>query len=145
MKRSHILKQTCSWKLQVCLSMCDLFVTSNFWKPRMSVKTLKILVKLAFLSKGSSVNFASNTKRINQLKFPLKSSENQFNHHPRTFVHLFLLPLFSQILSFSPSQFMVKYGAYQDIVHSGRFFWQSTSYIILSFTIPTLLFHILLL
>ena len=23
-KRSHILKQTCSWKLQVCLSMCDL-------------------------------------------------------------------------------------------------------------------------
>ena len=28
-KRSHILKQTCSWKLQVCLSTCDLFVTTR--------------------------------------------------------------------------------------------------------------------
>ena len=25
-KRLHILKQTCSWKLKVCLSMCDLSV-----------------------------------------------------------------------------------------------------------------------
>ena len=28
-KRSHRLKQTCSWKLQVCLSLCDLFVTTR--------------------------------------------------------------------------------------------------------------------
>ena len=28
-KRSHILKQTCSWKLQVCLNMCHLFVTTR--------------------------------------------------------------------------------------------------------------------
>ena len=28
-KRSHILKQTCSWKLQVCLSMYDLSVTTR--------------------------------------------------------------------------------------------------------------------
>ena len=28
-KRSHILKQTFSWKLQVCLSMCDIFVTTR--------------------------------------------------------------------------------------------------------------------
>ena len=28
-KRSHILKQTWSWKMQVCLSMCDLFVTTK--------------------------------------------------------------------------------------------------------------------
>ena len=28
-KRSHILKQTYTWKLQVCLSMCDLFVTTG--------------------------------------------------------------------------------------------------------------------
>ena len=26
--RSHILKQTCSWKLEVCLSMCDLSVNT---------------------------------------------------------------------------------------------------------------------
>ena len=25
-KRSHLLKQTCSWKLQFCLSVCDHFV-----------------------------------------------------------------------------------------------------------------------
>ena len=28
-KRSHILKKTCSWRLQVCLSMCNLFVTQE--------------------------------------------------------------------------------------------------------------------
>ena len=28
-KRSHILKQTCSCQPQVCLSMCDLFVTTK--------------------------------------------------------------------------------------------------------------------
>ena len=28
-KRSHILKQTCSWKVQACLIMCDLFVTAR--------------------------------------------------------------------------------------------------------------------
>ena len=28
-KRSHILKQTCSWKLRVCLIICDLFVTTR--------------------------------------------------------------------------------------------------------------------
>ena len=36
-KRSHIIKQTCSWKLQVCLSMCDLSVDTctkglNQWR-----------------------------------------------------------------------------------------------------------------
>ena len=25
-KRSHMLKQTCSWKVQICLSMCDFLV-----------------------------------------------------------------------------------------------------------------------
>ena len=36
-KRSHILKQTCSWYLQVCLSMCDLSVTTRYLrvKPRL--------------------------------------------------------------------------------------------------------------
>ena len=29
-KRSTILKQTCSFQLQVCLSMCDLFVTTRY-------------------------------------------------------------------------------------------------------------------
>ena len=28
-KRSHVLKQSCSFQLQVCLSMCDLFVTTR--------------------------------------------------------------------------------------------------------------------
>ena len=28
-KRSHIFKQTCNFQLQVCLSVCDLFVTTK--------------------------------------------------------------------------------------------------------------------
>ena len=35
-KRSHILKQTYSWKLQVCLSMCDLLVDTRYQRVKTS-------------------------------------------------------------------------------------------------------------
>ena len=38
-KRSHMLKQTCSWKLQVCLSMSDFFLPPD-------IKDLKCMVNL---------------------------------------------------------------------------------------------------
>ena len=31
-KRSHILKQTCNWKMQVCLSMCELLMDTKYWR-----------------------------------------------------------------------------------------------------------------
>ena len=31
-KRSHILKETCSFELQVCLSICDFFVTTRHYR-----------------------------------------------------------------------------------------------------------------
>ena len=36
-KRSYILKQTCSFQLQVCLSMCDLFVTTRHYRVKMQI------------------------------------------------------------------------------------------------------------
>ena len=36
-KRSHILKPSCTWKLQICLSMCDLFVTTMHWRVKTSL------------------------------------------------------------------------------------------------------------
>ena len=41
-KRSHMLKQTCTFQLQVCLSMRDLFVGTRHWrvKPNKSYNTL---------------------------------------------------------------------------------------------------------
>ena len=50
-KRSHILKQTCSFQLQICLSMCDILVNIG--------------------TKG-----LSKFVRIDLLLFPQKSSEN---------------------------------------------------------------------
>ena len=41
-KRSHVLKKTCSWKLQVCLSMCDLFVTTRHQRVKLSLVLLII-------------------------------------------------------------------------------------------------------
>ena len=76
--------------------------------PQIPVKTLKILVKLVFLSKGSSINFASNIKRI---LFPLKLSENHFHYHRPTSIHSLdhnLLLLSSEIILVSPSPIYVK-------------------------------------
>ena len=36
-ERSYILKQTCSFQLQVCLSMCDLFVTTRHHRVKMQI------------------------------------------------------------------------------------------------------------
>ena len=44
-KRSHILKQTCSWKLQVCLSMCDPLVDSRHWRVKKIVLDMEINVQ----------------------------------------------------------------------------------------------------
>ena len=58
-KRSHILKQACSFQLQACLSMCDLLVDTRHQR----VKKLKTLLELkigdAFKSdRCLHVNFA---------------------------------------------------------------------------------------
>ena len=44
-KRSHILKQTCSFELQVCLNMCDLYVTTRHERVNNLIhKTIAIFV-----------------------------------------------------------------------------------------------------
>ena len=50
-KRSHILKQTCTWKLQVCLSMCDLLagIRHQRVKERNISKTSAMLFLCLFL------------------------------------------------------------------------------------------------
>ena len=39
--RSHILKQTCSWKLQFCLSMCDLLVDIRHERVKESLRRVE--------------------------------------------------------------------------------------------------------
>ena len=52
-KRSHILKQTCSFQLQVCLSMWDLFVTTRHQR-----------VKIETPAHVCSVNFTKFVTKI---------------------------------------------------------------------------------
>ena len=42
-KRSYIFKQTCSWKLKVCLTMCDLLVDTRH--QRINYFTVQVLFK----------------------------------------------------------------------------------------------------
>ena len=63
-KRSHILKQTCSWtlsvQLQVCLSMCDLFVITRherikvpdafFYKQRFFFNWASVLLNFSWIA-----------------------------------------------------------------------------------------------
>ena len=36
-KRSYILKQTCSWKLQVCLDICDVLVDTDPFRAAVAI------------------------------------------------------------------------------------------------------------
>ena len=45
-KMSHILKQICSWKLQVFLSMCDLLVDTSHLRVNMALLTNQIFTSL---------------------------------------------------------------------------------------------------
>ena len=60
-KRSHIIKQTCSLNLQVCLSMCNIFVNTRHErvkKPQTFLKiTSKCFISHSIIFKGSSITF----------------------------------------------------------------------------------------
>ena len=43
-KRSDILKQTCSFQMQVCLNMCDLFVTMRHYREQKEQKQSRFFV-----------------------------------------------------------------------------------------------------
>ena len=85
-KRSHILKQTCKWKLQVCLSMCDLFVAlkklkndSRSNKNQEMLKFLKSPLRmLAKCTYKSSGRFPVGVGFIFQLSDRVKSRYLQF-------------------------------------------------------------------
>ena len=51
--RSYILKQTCSWNLQVCLSMYDLWVVTRIY--RVKISALKDAKKLFIFSQKEEV------------------------------------------------------------------------------------------
>ena len=65
-KRSHILKQTCSWKLQVCSSMCDLLVDIRHWRVKrlwfiQPIKTIKLSI-----SNYRSISILPNLFKIHE-------------------------------------------------------------------------------
>ena len=90
--RSHILKQTCTWKLQVCLSICDLFVPSKVFRQWLAYnfcwnvfpykdEILLPLIFLLYLNRGSypsiwnyafgkeQLSFVTNTMSMSVLFF----------------------------------------------------------------------------
>ena len=84
-KRSHILKQTCSWKVQVCLSMCDLFLPPG-------IKGLNGLINLSMLFwKMRSVYFTNHVQKSRPKVFlgkgVLKICSKLTGEHPCRNVH----------------------------------------------------------
>ena len=57
--RSHTIKQTCSFQLQVCISMCDLFVTTRHWRVKINeildIEGRRIVAGSAYYTHGISI------------------------------------------------------------------------------------------
>ena len=50
-KRWDILQETCSWKLQICLSMCDIFVNTGIKGLRRETRESHIIWTVCYYSK----------------------------------------------------------------------------------------------
>ena len=85
-KRSYILKQTCSFQLQVFLSMCDLFVTTRHYRVKMQIsiqpdnqnQRKKMLQPMKTASRKMSLNFQNPSFNI-LCKITLWNKQNGLN------------------------------------------------------------------